>query len=234
MPLHDHWSTTYKETLGSFQTNVLPLKRLYLKESGHIDYHLWTVFCMYSFCSLCQQWPGPSVLWLGIHSFTWKRSQLEPIWSWREISPHHQARWWQELEEMGAAQGRSPPRCRRQASASQFPPSGDCNCQHPQSTCLIWSVWQQWLFLPVCPRGRCCHSLTHWSQIDFPAHRNSHPLPWHYFGGPDNEKYIEYTSKYHYLVSVGVVWSFWVVSAKQVNILIIVAAQHLICNLHIV
>ena len=41
-----------------------------------------------------------------------------------ESTPHHQAHWWPEWEEKGAAQGRSPPRCHRQASASQFPRSG--------------------------------------------------------------------------------------------------------------
>ena len=38
-------------------------------------------------------------------------------------SPHHRARWWQELEGRGAARGRSQHRCRRRASVSQFPPS---------------------------------------------------------------------------------------------------------------
>ena len=52
-----------------------------------------------------------------------KKQQFAQLHVVGGTSPHHRARWWQELEGRGAARGRSQHRCRRRASVSQFPPS---------------------------------------------------------------------------------------------------------------
>ena len=198
MPYNDHWSTTYMETLGlkgffpnqcfAFKKAVLERKRAYWQSPLNSLLHVFLLL------------PLPAVAWplcalVGHPQFHLKAqsigANLELKRDFTSSSSPLVARIGRD--GCGSRTFTTP----LSSPGISFTIPSVWGLQLPTSAIhmpnLIWLTTMAVLL--VCPRGRCCHSLTHWSQIDFPAHRNSHPLPWHYFGGPDNEKYIEYTSK---------------------------------------
>ena len=159
-----HHTRDWGNKIWTSECNDRPVKCTYFaysREMFLLKTYLWTVFCMYSFCSLCQQWPGPSVLWLGIHNLTSSSSPLvarigrEGCGSRTFTTP---------LSSPGISF--TIPSVWRRAKVNTWVPSADSS--------------------PACPTGRCCHNLSHWSQTDCQGHRSWLPSLWRCSGDPGN------------------------------------------------